>query len=427
MSSFPSSWLNLLKILLALMVVAVFVLIVQVVPPFHGSNVRSLKATESLATLFGLHSPKYAVVIDAGSTGSRVLAFSFFKSNYDGSLRIKDELFYEIKPGLSSFADHPEKGGATIRELLDQADSFVPQGYRPLTPLILKATAGLRVLPPAKSERLLSEVRKLFQNSGYAVQSDAVDILDGSDEGIFSWFTINFLSGRLGQQIEGTAVTLDLGGGSTQITFALVGDVTDVPNQNLHIVRGATEPIQVFTNSYLGLGLMAARKSILQNHMAGAELAASPCIGSTSPQEWTFGGQKLFVKRSAATQSNPFDTCLDLASSLVKESVTVPRDLNAKTINAISYFYDRAVDANLIDPKDGGVIQVKDFEAAAEDVCKGPQEQHPFLCLDLTFITALLKHGYHLQPDVDIHLFKKIDGHETSWALGAAYRELLKS
>lgn len=41
-------------------------------------------AVDQVAKKFGYHEPVYAVVIDAGSTGSRVLAFSFHKAYLGG-------------------------------------------------------------------------------------------------------------------------------------------------------------------------------------------------------------------------------------------------------------------------------------------------------------------------------------------------------
>lgn len=64
------------------------------------------------------------------------------------------------------------------------------------TPLVLKATAGLRLLLPVEADNLLNEVRDVFMRSGFAVKDDSVEILDGIDEGIYSWFTINFLLGQ---------------------------------------------------------------------------------------------------------------------------------------------------------------------------------------------------------------------------------------
>lgn len=52
---------------------------------------------------------RYAVVLDAGSTGSRVLAYKFYTSFVDGRLVLDEELFVEVKPGLSNYHSEPHK------------------------------------------------------------------------------------------------------------------------------------------------------------------------------------------------------------------------------------------------------------------------------------------------------------------------------
>lgn len=51
------------------------------------------------------------------------------------------------------------------------------------------------------------------------VSEDAVSMLDDRDEGLFAWYTVNFLLSKL-HDIQTSIATLDLGGGSTQVTFA---------------------------------------------------------------------------------------------------------------------------------------------------------------------------------------------------------------
>jgi len=46
------------------------------------------------------------------------------------------------------------------------------------------------------------------------------------------------------------------------------------------------------------------------------------------------------------------------------------------------------------------------------------------MCLDLTYITVLLQQGFGLSPDKTLRLYKQVDGHEISWALGAAFHIL---
>lgn len=181
---------------------------------------------DSIAGRLGYHEKIYTVVVDAGSTGSRVLAFEFHRGYLDGRLVLDHELFRHSKPGLSAFADEPAKGAATIERLLQDAKNFIPQEKWKLTPLVLKATAGLRLLKAEQAEGLLQACRDLFAHSGFLVNENSVEIMDGTDEGIFSWFTINFLLGKLTGR--NTVAALDLGGGSNQVTFA-PRDVSQTP------------------------------------------------------------------------------------------------------------------------------------------------------------------------------------------------------
>lgn len=88
------------------------------------------------------------------------------------------------------------QGVETIANLLEKAKKEIPEEYWSKTPLILKATAGLRLLPQEKAENLLNSVRDLFKKAPFLTNEDSVEIMDGTDEGIFSWFTVNFLLGN---------------------------------------------------------------------------------------------------------------------------------------------------------------------------------------------------------------------------------------
>lgn len=56
----------------------------------------------------------------------------------------------------------PLQGGNTIRQLLKIAKKTVPEDEWSRTPVVLKATAGLRLLPEDKANALLKEVRHIF-------------------------------------------------------------------------------------------------------------------------------------------------------------------------------------------------------------------------------------------------------------------------
>ncbi|XP_035814791.1 verprolin-like [Zea mays] len=78
---------------------------------------------------------RYAVIFDAGSSGSRVHVFRF-DANLD-LVRIGSEieLFVQIKPGLSHYANDPREAAESLFSLLDDAKRVVPAELRDQTPV----------------------------------------------------------------------------------------------------------------------------------------------------------------------------------------------------------------------------------------------------------------------------------------------------
>ncbi|XP_036321845.1 ectonucleoside triphosphate diphosphohydrolase 5 isoform X1 [Rhagoletis pomonella] len=385
-----------------------------------------------LASKLGYTRNQFAVIIDAGSTGSRVLAYKFDRSFIDNKLVLSEELFKERKPGLSSFAENPTKGAHSIKLLLDDAKAFIPKEKWASTPLVLKATAGLRLLPQNKAENLLNAVREVFAKSEFSIEPDAVEIMDGTDEGIFSWFTVNFLLGRLSKTNQ--AAALDLGGGSTQVTFAPTDpDQLPLYEKYMHEVNTLNRKIDVFTHSYLGLGLMAARHSVFtKGYNKDVNNVESVCVNPIiNNRTWTYSNVEYKISGKPNTKSTAeepvvdFEQCLEAVKTQVLPLVKPkPFTLKQHTVAAFSYYFERAIESGLIDPFRGGEITVSAFRKKAEEVCSIANDEQPFMCFDLTYISVLLHEGFGLGDGKKIKLYKKIDGHEISWALGCAYNVL---
>nr|XP_029525514.1 ectonucleoside triphosphate diphosphohydrolase 6-like isoform X2 [Oncorhynchus nerka] len=68
-----------------------------------------------------------------------------------------------------------------ILELLEVAQDGIPSSVWSSTPLVLKATAGLRLLPGEKATHL-DRVREVFLESPFLSRGDSVSIMDGTDE-----------------------------------------------------------------------------------------------------------------------------------------------------------------------------------------------------------------------------------------------------
>ena len=270
----------------------------DVPPPTHPHPPASLPSSyesdpDASKTVFctAPHNPssplvQYALMIDAGSTGSRIHVYKF--NNCGPSPVYEYETFVQKHPGLSAFAGRPEEAAQSLDSLLDVAMRTVPEQLRRCTPVAVKATAGLRLLGAEQSGEILEAVRRRI-GSAYPfplAAQDPVAIMDGRDEGVFAWVTANYLMDTIRADSPSTAApyaVLDLGGASTQIVFEPVFDAAAVDmhegdhRYELRFGGPAGKTHVLYQHSYLGYGLMRARKSVhrLVDFMAAARTSSS--------------------------------------------------------------------------------------------------------------------------------------------------------
>ncbi|XP_043466172.1 ectonucleoside triphosphate diphosphohydrolase 5-like [Leptopilina heterotoma] len=407
----------------------------------NGSTLPPVEETTTLDS----QKPLYAVIIDAGSTGSRVFAFRFRTSTENGSPVLESELFHQEKPGLSSYADNPIEATKSLGILVEKAKSAIPSSEWGDTPLLLKATAGLRLLPADKANRILEVTRNFLNSSGFQLNENSVSIMEGVDEGIFSWVTANFLLGRFSQQgTQSLVAVIDLGGGSTQVTYRPNEENIKALNHSIHNISVFNQKMSVFTHSYLGMGLMAARKAILVPKSAaknenGIVVVHSKCFDPLANAAWKYGSQDYEVMGSAEnapevdqnstkdgdkSSSNKFEDCLNLVKNYTNTIENRPVGLNKEDIFAFAYYFDRTSEVGLIDRKMGGKITLEDIHKTALEACNIGNREQPFMCLDLTYIYSLLTDVYGLNPENNLQISDSISGHQLNWALGLALNML---
>eukprot|EP00158_Paraphelidium_tribonemae_P002850 Partr_v1_DN25725_c0_g1_i1_m74895 putative Ectonucleoside triphosphate diphosphohydrolase len=171
----------------------------------------------------------YAIILDAGSTGSRIHIYKFSRptapsndTSNGGGLFLESDLFDYIKPGLSHYAqqnaedsdDYTSAAAHSLDKLMDLALEAVPRHLHSSTPIMLAATAGLRLLPGHQAEDIM---RAVYEHLSRAYPFKLLDgqnsvyIMDGTDEAIYAWMTVNYLLSRFGQSHKNiTAGVLDL-------------------------------------------------------------------------------------------------------------------------------------------------------------------------------------------------------------------------
>ncbi|CDQ68016.1 unnamed protein product [Oncorhynchus mykiss] len=370
----------------------------------------------------------YGIMFDAGSTGTRIHIYTFIQKDPVELPVLDNEMYHAVKPGLSAYKDKPEEGGNTIRALLKVAKKTVPEDEWKQTPVVLKATAGLRLLPKEKANALLDEVREVFDESPFFVPNNSVSIMNGTNEGVLAWVTVNFLTGHLYAKTRKTVGILDLGGGSTQITFLPKSKKTvfTAPASYIANINMFNHTLQLYTHSYLGNGLVAARLATLGALGADGldwKVFTSSCLPKKFREDWTFGGITYKVSGIPDGYAG-YKLCYYEVMRVVKGIVHQPFEVKGSSIfYAFSYYFDRAVESGLIGDR-GGMVEVRDFKKRAKEVCNKMTKYRPispFLCMDMTYITCLLKEGFGFKDNTMLQLAKKVNNVETSWALGATF------
>ncbi|KAI8978738.1 nucleoside phosphatase family-domain-containing protein [Trametes punicea] len=416
---------------------------------------------------------QFALMIDAGSTGSRIHIYKF--NNCGPSPQYEYEVFKQRIPGLSSYKESPAAAAESLDELLDEAMRVVPASLQKCTPLAVKATAGLRQLGAQESAAILAAVRRrLEEKYPFSLHGeDAVVIMDGRDEGVYAWLTVNYLLDTIrasSPKDRQSYAVLDLGGASTQIAFEPTFDMAksdaslEEGEHKYDLVFGGRKRV-LYQHSYLGYGLMRARESVHKvvefmssvlgkSHGKDATVA-NPCLakGTTRRVEIEDGrlGEKWNVTM-VGEDVGSFEGCNRVVELVMaKDSIceVKPCAFNGVyqpslletfphgKILLLSYFYDRLqpfvnATVNPVTPP----IRVSIFAELAKTVCEGPAawrarwgsdpvlmeelEGRPEYCLDLTFMHALLRLGYELNGEREVEIGKQIDGTELGWALGAA-------
>lgn len=430
---------------------------------------------------------QYALMIDAGSTGSRIHVYRF--NNCGPTPELEEEIFEQTAKrergsGLSSYGSDAEGAAKSLDVLLAVATKHVPDKIKKCTPIAVKATAGLRKLGEEKSNRILAAVRsrleKDFPFPVVAEDQHGVEVMDGKDEGVYAWITTNYLLGKIGGPDKSpTAAVFDLGGGSTQIVFqptfpgAPEGGVPEelAEGDHKYNLSFGGRDFTLYQHSYLGYGLMEARNhlhvkvinAMLKDHPTDQSRTkapiANPCfppgMNKTIKVELPAGhelGSSIDVTMVGPHTTSPAQ-CRGLAEKLLlKDSPcelapcafngihqpSLSKTFSREDIYLFSYFYDRTAPLGM--PESFTLNELKDLTSK---VCAGEQSGNwdsfkaiegaldelrgrPEWCLDLNFITALLHTGYEMPMDREVKIAKKIKGNELGWCLGASLPLLSK-
>ncbi|KAA8894179.1 nucleoside phosphatase family-domain-containing protein [Sphaerosporella brunnea] len=239
---------------------------------------------------------KYGVVLDAGSSGTRVYVYRWDDPSHARKyasaselrsipeIRTKRKWTKKVKPGVSTFHDKPDAvGNDHLAPLFEHALQHIPKKERPSTPLFLLATAGMRLVKENERKRLLGEICSYARRHTEFLLPDCathIQVIPGETEGLYGWIAANYLLGGFddpkahethehAKKGHHTYGFLDMGGASAQIAFAPNATESAKHADDLKLLRlrrldGQNMDYRVFVTTWLGFGVNEARRRYVE-------------------------------------------------------------------------------------------------------------------------------------------------------------------
>lgn len=211
----------------------------------------------------------YVTMIDAGSSGCRAHVFRYgVLGTLEGPLYVLPKHdSKKVKPGLSSFENDPASAGISLTGLVEFMKQQIPEDKWAVTPIFLKATAGLRMLKIETSDLILQSVQEFLSNkhnSPFFFDSKlGAQIIPGTEEGAFGWISVNYLKHVIGPfrpvgQVnkDNAFAVVEMGGASTQITQIAntYADQKVIESGFSYEFSIQGERFVLYAHSYLGYG-----------------------------------------------------------------------------------------------------------------------------------------------------------------------------
>jgi len=390
---------------------------------------------------------KYIVVIDAGSTGSRIHVYPYVYVPNSSLPRfmIDQEFSKKLSPGLSSFEKNPSKAGSSIDGILAEAKKNIPADQIGDTPVFLVATAGLRKVQARNveaTEKILESVRATISKSGFKFKPDWAQIISGIDEGRYGWVTVNYLLGNFEKETKKTTGVFEMGGESVQLTY-MPDPGSEFPANMLSGITIAGKSYNIFTHSWMGYGMQAAQTAFDASLTDEPE---SPCYlrGDTRESDdgehtWEGSGnweacyynlKNIIANRMRDGNCNKDDPAYQCSL----DGIPVPRITDEKFFLIENFWYT----ANVVGQKamsgpgyfntmkELGVEYCSKKFGEAKAYVQTLTDREPFpeeikkQCFATAYIGAMLKEGFSFDSYPNFDVVREVDGGDIDWAVGYA-------
>jgi Golgi nucleoside diphosphatase len=415
----------------------------------------------------------YMAVIDAGSSGSRVHVYQYtydsdkvIGGHYATKVVKPDHATMKSKPGLSSFVYNPDQAGTSVEPLIAFAKEHIPANKVQTTPILLKATAGMRLLQQDKADlvdSIMESVKSTLSNSGFRFVPSNANIISGQEEGMLGWLALNYLHDtQTSANLRGIASNrpiwsvLEMGGASVQLSVPLTNS-DGIPGSYVlpYSSPSSGESGSIYTHSFLGFGVQSAKdaveKALFDEEGEGqvVDVLHHPCLPDGFTEELppiedhatTLAGtgdfgrcQKIIKKAVFAQQPDKVKECKSSATHCFWNGAASP------TLNAEqqfwafeNFFYTMSGVGEMASDESSHKFRISDFKRVARDICAKawddieeaypkdtqPKEYNKDWCFSALYAYSFLTSGLGLDAEQAVMVGNAVENVGIDWALGA--------
>jgi Golgi nucleoside diphosphatase len=365
---------------------------------------------------------RYGIMVDAGSSGTRAHIYTWEKSkgipNVQPVSNSSSDSVHKVDIRIADAAKDNSVVSTIFKPIVEFASKRIPSEFLSHTRMYVYATAGMRLLSDAEQEQVLATtVDYLTSNSPFRIKRSNVRVIDGIEEGVFGWLSVNHLLGNFVNQ-RPTVGALDMGGASFQIALQVSSK-----DKAIHSVTLGTHKIPLYAYSYLGYGANEGLKQVTRSLFAilPAGSLKHPCY-PLNYNETTDGG--------TIEGAGDFEKCAKLAHQILIdatgfEAIQVPNLAATNQFVAMSSFYYTNDFLKL--PKESTLADLKKAATAfcgtdwQETLRSGAKPGYAkTYCWYAAYQWTLLSDGYHFADGKTVLTkLNDINGVELSWTIGA--------
>lgn len=270
------------------------------------------------------HQLSCMIVVDAGSTGSRLHLYAYEKDNHANPIHINELYNKKITPGFAAVQLQTE----AVYKYLDRLFDGTPVQN---IPVYFYSTAGMRLLPNVQQQELYRFLKQWFWAKQQWTLQEARTI-SGSEEGALGWLGLNYHINTFQSSDTLPAGLIEVGGASVQLVFP-IDNMTDVAREDVVRISAYGQQFLLYVHSFLGVGLTEAAKHVT------TVPACFPLDYPLSNGEFAFGNAAACEQ--ALQQTLQVD---DATRSSAKAAVKNNPTYQWYTVGAASFLVQQATD-----------------------------------------------------------------------------------